>query len=158
MLPNKIFFFIIITIIFTIKCDSKSNSNDESNDEGHKQFKEQLKQYLIETKLLNSEKPIEREEMKKIFIDVMTEKDPQYIPEFLKAILDKLSKYFIDKYYKKKKIIKGKDIYDLINMEEISMKFQQITGNPDFDFTELDDEEEYEYEEEDNTNKKTSDL
>ena len=155
MLPNKIFFFIIITIIFTIKCDSKSNSNDESNDEGHKQFKEQLKQYLIETKLLNSEKPIEREEMKKIFIDVMTEKDPQYIPEFLKAILDKLSKYFIDKYYKKKKIIKGKDLYDLIDIEPIAAKFQQLTGSYDYDFDESEAENENE---ENNDNKKSTEL
>ena len=155
MLPNKIFFFIIITIIFTIKCDSKSNSNDESNDEGHKQFKEQLKQYLIETKLLNSEKPIEREEMKKIFIDVMTEKDPQYIPEFLKAILDKLSKYFIDNYYKKKKIIKGKDLYDLIDIEPIAAKFQQLTGSYDYDFDESEAENENE---ENNDNKKSKKL
>ena len=155
MLPNKIFFFIIITIIFTIKCDSKSNSNDESNDEGHKQFKEQLKQYLIETKLLNSEKPIEREEMKKIFIDVMTEKDPQYIPEFLKAILDKLSKYFIDKYYKKKKIIKGKDLYDLIDIEPIAAKFQQLTGSYDYDFDESEEENETEG---NNDNKKSTEL
>ena len=141
--------------IFTIKCDSKSNSNDESNDEGHKQFKEQLKQYLIETKLLNSEKPIEREEMKKIFIDVMTEKDPQYIPEFLKAILDKLSKYFIDKYYKKKKIIKGKDLYDLIDIEPIAAKFQQLTGSYDYDFDESEGEDENE---ENNDNKKSTEL
>ena len=155
MLPNKIFFFIIITIIFTIKCDSKSTSNDESYDEGHKQFKEQLKQYLIETKLLNSEKPIEREEMKKIFIDVMTEKDPQYIPEFLKAILDKLSKYFIDKYYKKKKIIRGKDLYDLIDIEPIAAKFQQLTGSYDYDFDESEEENETEG---NNDNKKSTEL
>ena len=117
-----------------------------------------MKEYLTEEKLINSERIIERKEMEKIFLDVLLEKDPEYIPEFLKLILEKLSKYFIDKYYKKKKIIRGKDFYKLINMEEISTKFQQITGNPDFDFTELDDEEEYEYEEEDNGNKKTSDL
>ena len=70
-----------------------------------------------------------------------------------------MSKYFLDKYYKKKKVIKGKDIYDLIKIEEISTKFQQITGNPDFDFSELDDEEEYEYEEEETDGtKKSSDL
>ena len=97
--------------------------------------------------------------MEKIFIDVMTEKDHEFIPEFLKLILEKLSKYFLDKYYKKKKIIKGKDIYDLINIEEISKKFQQMTGNPDFDFSELDEEEEYEYEEEENDKiKNTTDL
>ena len=155
MLPNKIFLFIFITIIFNINCDSKSNSNDDDYDEGQKQFKEQLKQYLIDTKLINSEKPIEREEMKKIFIDVMTEKDPQYIPEFLKAILDKLSKYFIDKYYKKKKIIRGKDLYDLIDIEPIAAKFQQLTGSYDYDFDESEEENETEG---NNDNKKSTEL
>ena len=156
MLPNKIFIFIFITIIFNINCDSKSNSNGDDNyDEGQKQFKEQLKQYLIDTKLINSEKPIEREEMKKIFIDVMTEKDPQYIPEFLKAILDKLSKYFIDKYYKKKKIIRGKDLYDLIDIEPIAAKFQQLTGSYDYDFDESEEENETEG---NNDNKKSTEL
>ena len=155
MLPNKIFLFIFITIIFNINCDSKSNSNDDDYDEGHKQFKDQLKQYLIDTKLINSEKPIEREEMKKIFIDVMTEKDPQYIPEFLKAILDKLSKYFIDKYYKKKKIIRGKDLYDLIDIEPIAAKFQQLTGSYDYDFDESEEENETEG---NNDNKKSTEL
>ena len=156
MLPNKIFFFIVIAIIFNIKCDLKSNSNGDDNyDEGQKQFKEQLKQYLTETKLINSEKPIEREEMKKIFIDVMTEKDPQYIPEFLKAILDKLSKYFIDKYYKKKKIIRGKDLYDLIDIEPIAAKFQQLTGSYDYDFDESEEENETEG---NNDNKKSTEL
>ena len=155
MLPNKISFYIFILINFYIKCNTKSDSPDDNYDEGNKQFKEQLKQYLIETKLLNSERPIEREEMKKIFIDVMTEKDPQYIPEFLKAILDKLSKYFIDKYYKKKKIIRGKDLYDLIDIEPISAKFQQLTGSYDYDFDDSEDENENEGNDE---NKKSTEL
>ena len=158
MLPKKIFILLFISFISYNSCRDLLNSHNKNNYEGQFDFKESLKQYLTEEKLINSERIIERKEMEKIFLDVLLEKDPEYIPEFLKLILEKLSKYFIDKYYKKKKIIKGKDIYELINMEEISMKFQQITGNPDFDFTELDDEEEYEYEEEDNGNKKTSDL
>ena len=108
-----------------------------------------MKEYLTEEKLINSERIIDRKEMEKIFIDILTEKDASYIPEFLKKILDKLSVYFLDKYYKKKKIIRGKDLYQLINMEEISTKFQQISSNPDFDFSELDDDDEDEYEESD---------
>ena len=108
-----------------------------------------MKEYLTEEKLINSERIIDRKEMEKIFIDILTEKDASYIPEFLKKILDKLNVYFLDKYYKKKKIIRGKDLYQLINMEEISTKFQQISSNPDFDFSELDDDDEDEYEESD---------
>ena len=83
-------------------------------------FNDFLKENLTEEKLINSERIIERKEMEKIFIDILTEKDASYIPEFLKKILDKLNVYFLDKYYKKKKIIKRKDLYKLINMEEIS--------------------------------------
>ena len=100
-------------------------------------FKEFLKEYLTEEKLINSERIIERKEMEKIFIDIRTEKDASYIPEFFKKIFDKLNVYFLDKYYKKKKIIRGKDFYKLINMEEISTKFQQISSNPDYEFSVL---------------------
>ena len=148
MLPKNYFILIVITIIIFIKCENKTKSDKNNYFEGTYDFKDFVKEYLTEEKLINSERIIDRKEMEKIFIDVMTEKDPQYIPEFLKAILDKLSKYFIDKYYKKKKIIRGKDLYQLINMEEISTKFQQISSNPDFDFSELDDDED-EYEESD---------
>ena len=159
MLAKNIFILIFFSIISYNTCKDIFNSHKKNNYERQFDFKESLKQYLTEEKLINSERIIERKEMEKIFLDVLLEKDPEYIPEFLKLILEKLKKYFLDKYYKKKKIIRGKDIYDLINMEEISMKFQQITGNPDFDFSELDDDEdEYEYEEDDNTNKKSSDL
>ena len=102
-----------------------------------------MKEYLTEEKLINSERIIERKEIEKIFIDILIEKDASYIPEFLKKILDKLNVYFLDKYYKKKKIIRRKDLYKLINMEEISTKFQQISSCPDFVFSELEDEDEY---------------
>ena len=160
MLPKNIFILLLILIISYNKCEDEQNLDD--NDDNNEQifdFKKSLKKYLTDANLINSERVIEREEFEKIFIDVLTEKDREFIPEFLKLILEKLSKYFLDKYYKKKKIIKGKDIYDLIKIEEISTKFQQITGNPDYDFSELDDEEEYEYEEEENdSTKKSSDL
>ena len=148
MLAKNIFILIFFSIISYNTCKDIFNSHKKNNYERQFDFKESLKQYLTEEKLINSERIIERKEMEKIFIDILTEKDASYIPEFLKKILDKLSVYFLDKYYKKKKIIRGKDLYQLINMEEISTKFQQISSNPDFDFSELDDDED-EYEESD---------
>ena len=151
MLRKNYFILIVITIIIFIKCENKTKSDKNNYFEGTYDFKDFVKEYLTEEKLINSERIIDRKEMEKIFIDILTEKDASYIPEFLKKILDKLSVYFLDKYYKKKKIIRGKDLYQLINMEEISTKFQQISSNPDFDLSELDDddEDEYEYEESD---------
>ena len=105
--------------IYTL-CENTTKSDKDNYFEGTYDFNDFLKENLTEEKLINSERIIERKEMEKIFIDILTEKDASYIPEFLKKILDKLNVYFLDKYYKKKKIIKRKDLYKLINMEEIS--------------------------------------
>ncbi len=130
MLQNKIFIFFIILIIFYTKCNEKKDLNyDYDYNEGTKQFKESLKQYLTENGLLNSEKIIEREEMKKILFDILTEKDAEFIPDFLTEILEILTKHFIDKYYKEKKIIRGKDLYSLIDIESIAEKFQELTDD-----------------------------
>ena len=130
MLQNKIFIFFIILIIFYTKCNEKKDLNyDYDYNEGTKQFKESLKQYLTENGLLNSEKIIERDEMKKILFDILTEKDAEFIPDFLQEILEILTKHFIDKYYKGKKIIRGKDLYDLIDIESIAEKFQELTDD-----------------------------
>ena len=88
-----------------------------------------MKQYLTENGLLNSEKIIERDEMKKILFDILTEKDAEFIPDFLQEILEILTKHFIDKYYKEKKIIRGKDLYSLIDIESIAEKFQELTDD-----------------------------
>ena len=37
-----------------------------------------------------------------------------------------MADFFIDKYYKDKKEIRGKDIYDLIGITEISLKFDEF--------------------------------
>ena len=130
MLKNQIFIFFIILIIFYSKCNEKKDLNyDYDYNEGTKQFKESLKQYLTENGLLNSEKIIEREEMKKILFDILTEKDAEFIPDFLQEILEILTKHFIDKYYKEKKIIRGKDLYSLIDIESIAEKFQELTDD-----------------------------
>ena len=130
MLQNKIFIFLIILIIFYTKCNEKKDLNyDYEYNEGTKQFKESLKQYLTENGLLNSEKIIERDEMKKILFDILTEKNAEFIPDFLQEILEILTKHFIDKYYKGKKIIRGKDLYDLIDIESIAEKFQELTDD-----------------------------
>ena len=138
-----------------IKCKNTAKSEKYNYFEDTHSFKDFLKEYLTEEKLINSERIIDRKEMEKIFIDILTEKDASYIPEFLKKILDKLSVYFLDKYYKKKKIIRGKDLYDLIDIEPIAAKFQQLTGSYDYDFDESEEENETEG---NNDNKKSTEL
>ena len=158
MLKNKIFSFIIISIILYTKCDEQDDLKyDNDYNEAAKHFKESLKQYLIDNKLFNSEKIIERDEMKKILLDILTEKDVEFIPEFLQEILEILTKHFIDKYYKERKIIRGKDLFDLIDIEAISEKFQELTDD-DYDVEETEKEEKENNIKENNDNNKSTEL
>ena len=73
---------IIHYYIIFIKCENTTKSDKDNYFEGTYSFKDFLKEYLTEEKLINSERIIERKEMEKIFIDILTEKDASYIPEF----------------------------------------------------------------------------
>ena len=49
----------------------------------------------------------------------------------IKEIYEQLADYFIEKYYTKKKEIRGKDIFKLFNFNEISLKLNElIQANP----------------------------
>ena len=92
-------------------------------------FRKFLKGYLKEKNLLESDRLIEPKEMKKIFIDIMFEGTTlEEADDFTKEINEELSRIFIKKYYKKNTIIRGKDIYDLINIKEIQEKYYQLNG------------------------------
>ena len=61
-----------------IKCKNTTKSEKYNYIEDTHSFKDFLKEYLTEEKLINSE----RKKMEKIFVDILTEKDASYIPEF----------------------------------------------------------------------------
>ena len=90
--------------------------------------------------LWKSEKLIQPEELRKIFIDIIMDGE-DYKNGKLKDAFDKLADYFIDKYYKDKKEIRGKDIYDLIGVTEISLKFEELIGDQKYDEEEDEDED-----------------
>ena len=50
------------------------------------------------------------------------------VDDYTQDITKELANIFIKKYYKKKKEIRGKDIYDLININEITQKYYQLNG------------------------------
>ena len=77
--------------------------------------------------------------MKKIFLEIILDQNTEEFPDYLKGVVDFLTKIFLDKYYKKLKVIKGKDIYDLIDILAISRKFKQL--KEDFDDDDFEDEE-----------------
>ena len=98
------------------------------NEEDH-YFKSSLKEYLVENKLFESERVIEPDELKKIFLDVITDDGPENSPENMRKSLYELAEYFVERYYNEKKQIRGKDIYDLFDINDISAKFSDIVGD-----------------------------
>ena len=86
------------------------------------------KYYLVEKNLWESDKLIKPDEIRKIFIDIINEGE-EYKNNKLKIAFDEVINYFIDKYYKEKKEIKGKDLYELININEVHLKFDELIKN-----------------------------
>ena len=99
------------------------------NEEEDHYFKSSLKEYLVENKLFESERVIEPDELKKIFLDVITDDGPENSPENMRKSLYELAEYFVERYYNEKKQIRGKDIYDLFDINDISAKFSDIVGD-----------------------------
>ena len=170
---NKIFFVIIIlfSLILYIKSDDDDDLNDylknylnentedsdeDDDDEETGYFKSSLKDYLFEKKLLKSEKIIEPKEMKEIFLNAMTEGGPENSPVYLRKIFSKLADFFVEKYYKEKKEIRGKDVYNLFNFKEILPKFDEIVG--DSPLYGEDDEEEEDYDSRDSIGEPKTEL
>ena len=146
------FLFIFFLIVSVCKCEEENYEEIEEEEmiddlydsyDDVAEFKKSLKEYLVKNNLFDSDKLIERKEMEKIFLDVILNRSLEGIPDYLKEIIDYLTKHFLDKYYKKKKEIKGKDIYELIDILAISRKFEQLTGSSEYD-----DYEEEDYNEE----------
>ena len=129
----------IFFILFSILIKSKGNSDNLLDDEFdlnlkyEESFKNFINTYLTKNKLIESDRTIKQEEMKKIFIDIM-EQGVSEINDNIKYINEELANIFVNKYYKKRKEIKGKDIIDLININDINQKYYQLIGEiPFFD-------------------------
>ena len=128
---------------------------------GENYFKDNLKQYLIDRKLFESEEPVQREDMKKIFLEVITEGEVESSAEYFGGIFKELADYFVDSYYVNRREIKGKEIYDLIDINQISSKFEQMIGdNPYYNGMNdnNDDDENNDYDTRDNVGEATSDV
>ena len=156
-----LFILIIFSILFLIKSDEtpkqeteqknekeqEQENNDDDNDEyfdedGERYFRESLKKYLIEKNLLESDQLIQPEEMKKIFLEVVTEGDAESAADYFSGIFIELADHFVNEYYRNKTEIRGKDIYELINMDQISAKFEQLM-NENSKYNGADDNNEY---------------
>ena len=126
--------------------DEEELEYDEESDYDHFDeygyFKSGLKEYLVSNNLFNSDRVIEPDEMKKIFLDVITEGDSESGPSHLRTLFERLAEHFVEVYYNDKKQIRGKDIYNLMDINEITMKFEEFAGKTPFfdDYNEEEDD------------------
>ena len=130
-------FFILFSILIKTKGNSYNILDDEFdlNLKYEESLRSYIKTYLTKNKLIESDRTIKKEEMKKIFIDIMEQGvSKEEINDNIKYINEELANVFVNKYYKKRKEIKGKDIIDLININDINQKYYQLIGEiPFFD-------------------------
>ena len=109
------------------KEEKKSEEFEIPKWDKEKYFREALTEFLVKHKLLNSTRVIKQKEMRKIFMDIMAYTDPDGYYDFEFLFKDAM-KYFVDLYYRKYKEIRGKDIINLIDVNEISKKINEISG------------------------------
>ena len=149
---------ILFFLITTIKSEDEEATMDEGeemddyvydNYDGEQYFKEIVKEYLERNNLWQNDKLIQPDELKKIFLDIIADGEEDSEHRFKEAF-DKLADFFIDKYYKEKKEIRGKDVYDLIGITEISLKFDEILGLRSEDDEDEDDDDDDDDNDDDN--------
>ena len=125
-----IYIIILLSLIFIIKAEEETGNEVE-------EFRQYLKQYLIDKKLFDSEEPVKPAEMKKIFIDIITEGEYESNKEYNEEFFNEFVDYFVDSYYVNRKEIKGKQIYDLIDINQIYEKYELMMNY----YSEADDDE-----------------
>ena len=62
-------------------------------------------------------------------MDVITEGSEETLGDYFQKLFNELADYFVDSYFKNRKEIKGKEIYDLIDIKPITDKFVQMVAN-----------------------------
>ena len=62
-------------------------------------------------------------------MEVITEGDYESSLEYFDGKFNELADYFVDSHFVNRKEIKWKEIYDLININHITDKFEQMLGN-----------------------------
>ena len=68
------YFFVFLLFILFSNCEEVNKEEEEQSELDDEQyFKNFLKEYLAKRNLLDSDSPVERDELRKIFLDVITE-------------------------------------------------------------------------------------
>ena len=163
MSKNFIIIF-ILSLLLLAKAEEDPDEMGYDDDDyydsyGDNYFQESLKEYLIQNKLYESERIIQPEEMKKIFLEVITEGDAESSADYFGGIFNELADFFVNEYYANKKEIKGKDIFELFDINQISQKFEQMMeANPKYNGMNDVDEDESDYDTRDDIGEPTPDV
>ena len=128
-------FFISLVLLFSLPLLNKTQNDyngdypypddyyDDNDYNYFENFNETLKNYLIDNGLFDSDRLIEPHEMKKILYEVISEGDSEKNTEGVKKVFQQMAERFTDVYFNDKKQIRGKDIYGLININDIWDRF-----------------------------------
>ena len=132
---SKINIILIIFILFlnVHLITNKAYSIDDYLDNIDIKYEEYLKKffmnYLKNNNIISSEQFIQKNEMKKIIVDILLEgTSSSDIEENTLMAYNELADIFIEKYYKEKKFIKGKDLINIINIKELIQKYYELNG------------------------------
>ena len=130
---NILLIYLIIIFLYIIDINCKTNLVDDVLDDYDIKYEEYLKNffmnYLENNDLISSDKLVTEEDMKKIIIDIMLEGlSPNEVEENILTLYKDLADILIQKYYKEKKEIKGKDLINIINIKELMQTYYELNG------------------------------
>ena len=130
---NILLICLIIILLYIIDINCKTNLVDDVLDDYDIKYEEYLKNfflnYLENNDLISSDKLVTEDDMKKIIIDIMLEGlSPNEVEENILTLYKDLADILIQKYYKEKKEIKGKDLINIINIKELMQTYYELNG------------------------------
>ena len=130
---NLLLIFLIFILSYILIIDCKTNLVDDVLDDYDIKYEEYLKNfflnYLENNDLISSDKLVTEDDMKKIIIDIMLEGlSPNEVEENILTLYKDLADILIQKYYKEKKEIKGKDLINIINIKELMQTYYELNG------------------------------
>ena len=130
---NILLIYLILLLLYIIDINCKTNLVDDVLDDYDIKYEEYLKNffmnYLENNDLISSDKLITEDDMKKIIIDIMLEGlSPNEVEENILTLYKDLADILIQKYYKEKKEIKGKDLINIINIKELMQTYYELNG------------------------------
>ena len=130
---NILLIFLILLLLYIIDINCKTNLVDDVLDDYDIKYEEYLKNffmnYLENNDLISSDKLVTEDDMKKIIIDIMLEGlSPNEVEENILTLYKDLADILIQKYYKEKKEIKGKDLINIINIKELMQTYYELNG------------------------------